>query len=370
MKILVTGGAGFIGSNFLGALVPRHPSCLFVCLDRLTYAGHPASLDPIRQAQNFVFEQGDVAEGDAVRGIFARYQPDFVVHFAAETHVDRSIVEPTEFVRTNVMGTLNLLLAARTQGVRRFHHVSTDEVYGSLADDAPAFHEGSPYDPSSPYAASKAAADHLVRSFHRTHGLPITITHASNNYGPRQMPDKLVPLAMTHALDGRPIPVYGQGRNRRDWLYVDDHCAAIWAVLLRGIPGETYDVGGNEERTNLDLVREVCRLVARETGRPPESVESLITFVSDRPGHDHRYAVDTTRIRRDLGWAPRETLRSALRSTLRWYLANPGWLDAVRGSDHRAWLQTNYAHRLELVDEAVADEADTADAVAEEATAQ
>jgi dTDP-glucose 4,6-dehydratase len=346
MKILVTGGAGFVGSSFLGAMVPRHPSCLFVCFDKLTYAGHLASLEPVRHAKNFVFEHADIAESDSVAAIFARHAPDFVVHFAAESHVDRSIVDSTEFVRTNVMGTLNLLLASRATGVRRFHHVSTDEVYGSLSDGASAFHEGSPYDPSSPYAASKAASDHLVRAFHRTHGLPITITHSSNNYGPRQMPEKLVPLAMTHALEGLPIPVYGDGRNRRDWLYVDDHCAAIWAVVLRGVSGGTYDVGASEERSNIELVREVCGLVADATGRERAQVERLVTFVEDRPGHDDRYAIDSTRIRREVGWAPKERLTTGLRRTLRWYLDNPSWLAGVRGSEHHAWLDANYGNRL------------------------
>jgi dTDP-glucose 4,6-dehydratase len=354
MKILVTGGAGFIGSSFLGALVPRHPASFFICFDKLTYAGHPANLDPVRHAKNFAFESGDVADREAVASVFARYEPDLVVHFAAETHVDRSIADPAEFVRTNAIGTLNLLLACRASEIGRFHHVSTDEVYGSLSDGDPASHEGSRYDPSSPYAASKAASDHLVRAFHRTYGLPVTITHGSNTYGPRQMPDKLVPLAITHALEGRPIPVYGAGENRRDWLFVDDHCAAIWAVILRGVPGETYDVGGREERSNLDLVRQVCRLVADETGRSAALVESLVTLVADRPGHDHRYAVDTTRIRRDLAWAPKETLATGLRRTVRWYLENRSWLDAVRGRENREWLAADRGNGLQRPDGAPA----------------
>jgi dTDP-glucose 4,6-dehydratase len=357
MKVLVTGGAGFIGSNFLHMFVPRHPEHSFVCLDKLTYAGNPLSLDEIRDAPNFVLEVADVADAGAVTRIFDQHRPDVVVHFAAETHVDRSILDPTEFVRTNVLGTLQLLNACKASwdeasraGIsRRFHHVSTDEVYGSLHDEREdAFTEETRYDPSSPYAASKAASDHLVRAFHRTYGLPITITNCSNNYGPRQAPEKLIPLTVLNALDGQELPVYGTGGNRRDWLYVEDHCEAVWAVVERGASGVTYNVGGGEEQCNIDLVRTICRLVAEETGRSLDALLGLIRYVEDRPGHDWRYAVDSSRLRGELGWTPRMDLASGLRQTLRWYLGNPKWVESMRSGEHRHWLQKNYEHRLRL----------------------
>jgi dTDP-glucose 4,6-dehydratase len=279
------------------------------------------------------------------------------VHFAAETHVDRSILDPTEFVRTNVLGTLQLLNACKASwheasdktSSRRFHHVSTDEVYGSLHDEREdAFTEETRYDPSSPYAASKAASDHLVRAFHRTYGLPITITNCSNNYGPRQAPEKLIPLTVLNALDGQELPVYGTGSNRRDWLYVEDHCEAVWAVVERGVSGVTYNVGGGEEQCNIDLVRTICRLVAEETGRSLDALLGLIRYVEDRPGHDWRYAVDSSKLRGELGWAPRMELASGLRQTLRWYLGNPKWVESMRAGEHRDWLQKNYEHRLRL----------------------
>jgi dTDP-glucose 4,6-dehydratase len=357
MKVLVTGGAGFIGSNFLQTFVPRCPEHFFVCLDKLTYAGNPLSLDEIRAAPNFALEVADVADVEAVTRIFDHYLPDVVVHFAAETHVDRSILDPAEFVRTNVLGTLQLLNASKTiwdkipaaRPSHRFHHVSTDEVYGSLRDEhEDAFTEETRYDPSSPYAASKAASDHLVRAFHRTYGMPITITNCSNNYGPRQAPEKLIPLTVLNALDGQELPVYGTGGNRRDWLYVEDHCEAVWAVVERGVPGMTYNVGGGEEQCNIDLVRTICRLVAEETGRSLDSLLGLIRFVEDRPGHDWRYAVDSSRLRSELGWMPKVQLASGLRQTLRWYLGNPKWVESMRAGEHRQWLQKNYERRLHL----------------------
>ncbi|MGO9834527.1 MAG: dTDP-glucose 4,6-dehydratase [Polyangiaceae bacterium] len=351
MKILVTGGAGFIGSSFLSTLVPRHPEHSFVCFDKLTYAGNLLSLAAVEGAKNFAFERGDIADPDAVHRLFEQYGPDVVVHFAAESHVDRSIHDPAEFVRTNVMGTLHLLNACKAAwkgpGPYRFHHVSTDEVYGSLHSEGEhAFTEDSHYDPSSPYAASKASSDHLVRAFQRTFGLPVTITNCSNNYGPRQAPEKLIPLTMLNALDGRELPVYGTGSNRRDWLYVEDHCDAIWAVLERGVVGQTYNVGGGDERSNIELVRTMCQLVAEETGRPAESVLGLIRFVEDRPGHDWRYAIDSAKIHGKLGWAPGVRLAEGLRATLRWYMQNPAWVESMRSGEHRLWVEKNYDHRL------------------------
>jgi len=349
MRILVTGGAGFIGSNFLNMLVPRHPEHSFLCFDKLTYAGNPLSLSDIQSAKNFSLEVADVADAESVTRIFGDFRPDVVVHFAAESHVDRSIHDPGEFVRTNVVGTLQLLNAARvsakTSPSFRFHHVSTDEVYGSLTDEG-TFTEDSRYDPSSPYAASKASSDHLVRAFHRTYGLPVTITNCSNNYGPRQAPEKLIPLTMLNALEGRELPVYGKGKNSRDWLYVEDHCDAVWTVIERGRVGQTYNVGGGEERTNIDIVRTICQLVAEKTGRPAADVLGLIRFVADRPGHDWRYAIDASKLEKELGWKPRMGLGTGLASTLAWYMANPAWVKAVQAGEHQKWLEKNYDHRL------------------------
>jgi dTDP-glucose 4,6-dehydratase len=349
VRILVTGGAGFIGSNFLNTFVPRHPEHSFLCFDKLTYAGNLLSLTPIQGAKNFSLEVADVADAESVTRIFGDFRPDVVIHFAAESHVDRSIHDPGEFVRTNVVGTLQLLNAARVSAKSsasfRFHHVSTDEVYGSLEDEG-TFTEDSRYDPSSPYAASKASSDHLVRAFHRTYGLPVTITNCSNNYGPRQAPEKLIPLTMLNALEGRELPVYGQGRNSRDWLYVEDHCEAVWTVIERGRVGQTYNVGGGEERTNIDVVRAICQLVAGKTGRAPDEVLGLIRFVADRPGHDWRYAIDASKLERELGWKPTMHLATGLARTLAWYMDNPAWVKAVQAGEHQKWLEKNYDHRL------------------------
>ena len=347
MKIVVTGGGGFIGSNFLNLLVPRHPEHHFINIDKLTYAANLSNLEPIRGATNYAFERVDIADRAAVSELFARIRPDVVVHFAAESHVDRSIHAPHEFVETNITGTFNLLDAFRAlpkQDGRLFHHVSTDEVYGSLGATG-AFTEESPYDPSSPYSASKAASDHLVRAYSRTYGLPVKITNCSNNYGPYQFPEKLIPLTILNALEGKPLPVYGRGENVRDWLFVSDHCEAIWAVMERGRLGETYNVGGRSERRNIDVVREICRLVATETGRSSDDVLGLITFVEDRPGHDLRYAIDPAKIERDCDFAPRESFESGLRKTVRFYLENPQWVKDVRTGEYRAWIEKNYAGR-------------------------
>ncbi|MBK8238051.1 MAG: dTDP-glucose 4,6-dehydratase [Deltaproteobacteria bacterium] len=347
MKILVTGGAGFIGANFLNLLVPRHPEHTFVNADKLTYAANLASLAGIAERPNYQFTRVDIADAAAVDAAFEEHRPDVVVHFAAESHVDRSISGPREFVRTNIEGTFNLLEAARrTWGTDHglFHHVSTDEVYGSLGDEG-LFTEDTRYDPSSPYSASKAASDHLVRAYHRTFKLPVKLTNCSNNYGPYHFPEKLVPLMIMNALDGKPLPVYGQGLNVRDWLYVQDHCEAIWTVVTRGKVGETYNIGGNNEVRNIDVVHKLCELIAQETGRPSDALLGLITYVKDRPGHDLRYAIDASKIRRDLDWGPSETFDTGLRKTVRWYLDNGAWIEGVRTGEYRNWIQQNYERR-------------------------
>lgn len=347
MKIIVTGGAGFIGSNFLNLLVPRHPEHQFINIDKLTYAANLGNLEPVRLASNYAFERADIADRAAVDAIFARVQPDLVVHFAAESHVDRSIHAPQAFVETNITGTFNLLEALRALPAverRLFHHVSTDEVYGSLGPEG-AFTEQSPYDPSSPYSASKAASDHLVRAYSRTYGLPVKITNCSNNYGPYQFPEKLIPLMILNAIEGRPLPVYGRGDNVRDWLFVDDHCEAIWAVIARGRIGETYNIGGRSEKRNIDVVRAVCELVARETSRPVGDLLSLITFVADRPGHDLRYAIDPAKLEHECGFVPSESFETGLRKTVRFYLDHPQWVADVRSGEYRTWIETNYAER-------------------------
>ena len=349
MNILVTGGAGFIGANFLNLLVPRFPEHRFVNVDKLTYAANPASLAPIEGRANYLLERADIADPAAVEAIFERHAPDLVVHFAAESHVDRSILGPREFVRTNIEGTFVLLDACRRywEGKREgklFHHVSTDEVYGSLGETG-LFTEETRYDPSSPYSASKAASDHLVRAYGRTYGLPFKLTNCSNNYGPLQFPEKLVPLMILNTLERKPLPIYGRGLNVRDWLYVTDHCEAIWAVIERGAIGETYNVGGHNEVRNVDVVDRICHLVAEETGADVGEILALKTYVKDRPGHDLRYAIDASKIQRELGWAPAETFESGMRRTVRWYLANDAWVEGVRTGAYREWIEANYGER-------------------------
>lgn len=327
--LLVTGGAGFIGSAFVRSALERRPDAAVVTLDALTYAGSRENLRGLPERHTFV--EGDVRDGALVRRLLAEHGIGLVVHLAAESHVDRSITGPAAFVETNVLGTQALLDACREAEGVRFHHVSTDEVYGDLGPDDPAFTERTPYAPSSPYSASKAGSDHLVRAYGRTYGLPVTITNCSNNYGPRQYPEKLIPVVIQRAAAGEPIPVYGDGRNVRDWLYVGDHCDAIWAVIERGATAETYNVGGNAEVDNLTLVRTLCAILddRRPDGAPHAD---LIEFVTDRPGHDRRYAVDTSKIE-TLGWAPRQSLRSGLEATVDWYLGHPDWVDAVLHRD-------------------------------------
>ena len=346
VKILVTGGAGFIGSSFLLSLVPRHPEHDFLNVDKLTYAANPRSLLSLTERPNYGFSRTDIADAPAIFELFAREKPDVVVHFAAESHVDRSIVGPADFVRTNIEGTFLLLEAARKLAAsghpfHRFHHVSTDEVYGSLEDDG-AFLETTRYDPSSPYSASKAASDHLVRAWSRTYGLPVTLTNCSNNYGPRQFPEKLIPLMIGNLLERKPLPIYGKGTNVRDWLYVDDHAEAIWTVIQRGRLGETYNVGGNAERKNIEVVDALCRIVAEETGAPEAELLALKSFVKDRPGHDHRYAIDAQKIASELGWKPKETFESGMRSTVRWYLDNQPWVSSVKSGEYKRWIEQHY----------------------------
>ncbi|MCA9528621.1 MAG: dTDP-glucose 4,6-dehydratase [Myxococcales bacterium] len=347
MNILVTGGAGFIGANFLNLLVPRHPEHRFINVDALTYAANPASLDPIADRPNYAFARVDITDADAVQALFAEHEPDCVVHFAAESHVDRSILGPRQFVRTNIEGTFNLLEAARTRwapGDGLFHHVSTDEVYGSLGPTG-LFTEDTRYDPSSPYSASKAASDHLVRAYHRTFRLPVKITNCSNNYGPLQFPEKLIPLMILNCLERKPLPIYGEGTNVRDWLYVTDHCEAIWAVVERGAVGRTYNIGGHNEVRNIDVVDRLCETVAELTGQDVDGLLALKTYVKDRPGHDHRYAIDASRIGEELGWTPKETFETGLRKTVQWYLDHSEWVDKVRSGEYRNWLDANYGDR-------------------------
>jgi dTDP-glucose 4,6-dehydratase len=347
--ILVTGGAGFIGTNFVLDWF-AHSTEPVVNLDKLTYAGNLRSLASLARDPRHVFVRGDIGDADLVRTLLERHRPRAIVNFAAETHVDRSIHGPAAFIQTNVVGTFALLDCVRAwwsaqpasqRDAFRFLHVSTDEVYGSLGPDDAPFHEATPFAPNSPYAASKASSDHLVRAYHHTYGLPTLTTNCSNNYGPRQFPEKLIPLMIVNALSGAPLPVYGDGRNVRDWLYVGDHCSAVRTVLERGRPGETYNVGGGGEMANIDVVRAVCRLVqARRAGL---DCERLVTFVKDRPGHDRRYAVDATKIRDTLGWTPDETFESGMQRTVDWYLANGDWLASVQNAEYRQWVDLQYA---------------------------
>jgi dTDP-glucose 4,6-dehydratase len=347
--ILVTGGAGFIGSCFvLDWLAARDEPV--VDLDKLTYAGNLRSLATLAGDPRHAFVRGDIGDADAVTVLLSRHRPRAIVNLAAETHVDRSIRGPRAFVDTNIVGTFTLLECTRVwwetlppdeRAAFRFLHVSTDEVYGSLGPADPAFSETTSFAPNSPYAASKAASDHMVRAYHHTYGLPTLTTNCSNNYGPRQFPEKLIPLMIVNALAGRPLPVYGDGKNVRDWLYVGDHCAAIRTVLAHGRPGETYNVGGNAETANLDVVHTLCRLLAeRVSGR---DFAAQIAFVADRPGHDRRYAIDATKIRSELGWAPSESFESGMAKTVDWYLRNGDWLASVQSDEYRKWIDLQYA---------------------------
>ncbi len=349
--ILVTGGAGFIGSNFILQCMQQKTDSI-INLDKLTYAGNLHNLDSVAEERAYEFVRGDIADRALVARVLETRHPQAIVHFAAESHVDRSIRGPEHFVRTNVNGTFALLeearaywggLSADEQKRFRFLHVSTDEVYGSLGPDDPPFCETTPYAPNSPYAASKAASDHLVRAYHHTYGLPTLTTNCSNNYGRFQFPEKLIPLMILNARGGKPLPVYGDGKNVRDWLYVGDHCEAISTVLQGGRPGETYNIGGWNEKLNLEIVKTVCDLVD-EMGPPlPRPRRELITFVKDRPGHDRRYAMDARKIERELGWKPKETFDTGIRKTVRWYLENDEWVRGVTSGSYRQWIETHYS---------------------------
>lgn len=349
-NILITGGAGFIGSHTVRLLAGKYPDYRIVNLDKLTYAGNLANLRDVEGLPNYTFVKGDICDYGCVGDIMRRYAIDTVVNMAAETHVDRSIVDPFSFARTNVMGTLTLLQAAREawrddwRG-KLFYHVSTDEVYGALPLDADAFDETSRYDPHSPYSASKASSDHFVRAFHDTYGMPTLISNCSNNYGPYQFPEKLIPLAINNIRHNRPIPVYGRGENVRDWLYVEDHARAIAAILHGGRPGQTYNIGGGEERRNIDLVRLLIRTADRLLGRRDKASDDLITFVADRAGHDMRYAIDSSKLRRELGWRPSMTFEEGIERTVRWYLDNGEWLDGVTSGDYMRYYEEMYGDR-------------------------
>ncbi len=355
-NVLISGGAGFIGSNFIRCLQRMEPDVSIINLDSLTYAANLDNLADLPVPERYRFVEGDICDRDLVGRILVEHGIDTIVHFAAESHVDRSIHGPAKFVQTNIIGTFTLLEAARLawleQGTvppekARFHHVSTDEVYGSLGPDEAAFTETTPYAPHSPYAASKAASDHLVCSYYHTYGLPVTITNCSNNYGPYQFPEKLIPLMVLNALNGRPLPIYGDGRQVRDWLYVDDHCEAIRQVLRRGRLGECYNVGGGNQVPNIRVIGEICAILddlAPGPGRVPH--QELCSFVADRPGHDRRYAMNTDKIRAELGWRPKEDLHSGLQRTVKWYLDNPEWVKKITARrEYRAWLEKNYGAR-------------------------
>lgn len=342
---LITGGAGFIGANFV-RMAADGPADTIVVLDALTYAGNFANISPVVDGRRVQFHKGDICDAALVDRLFATYRFDCVVHFAAESHVDRSILGPQPFLHTNIEGTYVLLEAVRRawqgEGSRRFIHVSTDEVFGDLAPDDPPFTEKTPYRPSSPYAASKAAADHLVRAWQRTHGLPAIIINSGNNYGPWQFPEKLIPLMILNAIEGRALPVYGDGQQVRDWLHVSDHCRAIRAVIENGEIGRTYLVGGENPRANLDVVRRICHAVDAELARAPGTSEKLIRHVRDRPGHDRRYALDSSLLRMTLGWRPIEEFETALPSLVRWYLQHKEWTDAVRTGAYRQYYERQY----------------------------
>jgi dTDP-glucose 4,6-dehydratase len=352
--ILVTGGAGFIGSNFVLDWC-AHEDAHVIVLDRLSYAGNPDNLSSVANGGRMQMVVGDIADRVLVRDLLRRHRPRAIVNFAAESHVDRSIHGPEDFIQTNLVGTFHLLEEARgylqespaAQAASfRFLHVSTDEVYGSLGPDDPAFKESNPYAPNSPYSASKAGSDHLVRAYFHTYRFPSLTTNCSNNYGPLQFPEKLIPLMILNALDGKQLPVYGDGMNVRDWLYVKDHCAAIRLVLRRGRVGETYNIGGNSERRNIDVVRAICRLLDELRPRPAQDRhENLIQFITDRPGHDRRYAIDCSKVQAELGWTPTESFESGLTRTVRWYLDNPEWVRRVTSGDYRNWMQLNYGKR-------------------------
>lgn len=345
--ILITGGAGFIGSHVVRHFVLKYPAYRVLNLDALTYAGNLENLRDIEERPNYSFVKADIRDVEALDGIFSEHRPDSVIHLAAESHVDRSIADPLAFVNTNVIGTVNLLNAAKgiwegdLEG-KRFHHVSTDEVYGALGDTG-FFTEETSYDPHSPYSASKAASDHFVRAYHDTYGMPVVITNCSNNYGPNHFPEKLIPLCILNVINNRPLPIYGDGKYTRDWLYVIDHARAIDTVFHNGENGNSYNIGGFNEWKNIDLVRELCRQMDGKLGRDPGTSEKLIQFVKDRPGHDLRYAIDAGKIQRELGWEPSVTFEQGLSQTIDWFLANRSWLDKVASGDYQSYYDRHYS---------------------------
>jgi dTDP-glucose 4,6-dehydratase len=355
-NVLVTGGAGFIGSNFICYLLGSQPDLVIYNLDLLTYAGSLENLKDLPNSDRYNFIEGDICDKDLVKNVLSENDIDLVVHFAAETHVDRSILGPEAFIRTNIQGTFVLLESVRDywkidSGKIRldvhFHHISTDEVYGTLSPEAPAFSEDNRILPNSPYAASKAASDHLVRSYFHTYGLPITITNCSNNYGPNQFPEKLIPLMILNAIDGKPLPIYGDGQQIRDWLYVEDHCRAIWTVIQDGKPGETYNVGGENQPTNMEIVQEICRILDRDL---PDSQyvphDHLIEYVTDRPGHDRRYAMNINKIKAEVDWKPKVNLKDGLELTVAWYVKNSDWVKKIRDQqEYQSWMKNNYQDR-------------------------
>jgi len=346
-NIMVTGGCGFIGTNFIRALLSQPDfKGRIINVDKLTYAGNPENLAGVEDSfeGRYFFVRADICDRPAMVDLFSKYSIDTVCNFAAESHVDRSIVAPDDFINTNIYGTFNLLETAREfqDQIVRFHHVSTDEVFGSLGKQG-YFTEKTAYQPSSPYSASKAASDHLIRAYHTTYDLPVSISNCSNNYGPYQFPEKLIPLIIINALEGKSLPVYGRGENIRDWLYVTEHCTAVWEIMQKGKPGETYNIGGRCELANLDTVRAICDVL--DEIRPPKSGRwhrDLIEFVKDRPGHDFRYAIDCTKLEKELGWKPRETFETGIRKTIQWYLDNPGWVERVKSGEYMTWVEQHY----------------------------
>jgi dTDP-glucose 4,6-dehydratase len=350
--LLVTGGAGFIGGNFVLDWLNDPKAEGIVNLDKLTYAGNLATLEPLKQDSRHVFVHGDIGDKELLTKLLKEHQPRAIVNFAAESHVDRSIHGPAEFVQTNIVGTFNLLECARAYWNAldeskkvsfRFHHVSTDEVYGSLSATAPAFTETHPYEPNSPYSASKAASDHLVRAWFHTYGFPVVTTNCSNNYGPYHFPEKLIPLVILNALNSKPLPIYGDGQQVRDWLYVGDHCSAIREVLAKGKLGETYNIGGWNEKANIDVVKTICGILDELKPRTDgKSYADQIAFVTDRPGHDRRYAIDASKLKRELGWRPAETFDTGIKKTVQWFLDNSAWVEGVVSGSHREWLQKQY----------------------------
>lgn len=347
--ILITGGAGFIGSHVVRRFVTKYPEYAIVNLDKLTYAGNLANLEDVEKEPNYRFIKGDIVDGEFLMKLFEKHRFNGVIHLAAESHVDRSILSPMEFVHTNVTGTVNLLNAARhiwedDYSGKIFYHISTDEVYGSLGEEG-LFTEKTPYDPHSPYSASKASSDHFVRAYHDTYGLPIVISNCSNNYGSYQFPEKLIPLFIHNIKNSKPLPVYGKGENVRDWLWVEDHVSAIDIIYHRGKPGETYNVGGFNEWKNIDLIRVICRVMDRKLGHPEGESEKLITFVKDRAGHDLRYAIDATKLKNELGWEPSLQFEEGIEKTIDWYLANEQWLNSVTSGDYQKYYEDQYGKR-------------------------